>query len=109
MRFVVDVNLPKRLSDWLIEQGHQSEHLLENGSAQAPDDEIWRHAHHLDAIIVSKDEDFATWVKAGRDGPRVLWLRTGNGSTASVLALMDTVMARVEARFAEGDRLVEVR
>ena len=31
------------------------------------------------AVIVTKDEDCANWVMAGRSGPQAFWLRTGNG------------------------------
>ncbi len=62
-----------------------------------------------EAVIVSKDEDVADWVRADRPGPSVLWLRTGNGTVRDLIQCLAPVIADVEARLAAGERLVEVR
>jgi predicted nuclease of predicted toxin-antitoxin system len=60
-------------------------------------------------VLVSKDEDFAIWVRSKRDGPPVVWLRTGNGTTEALIACLDPIFEAVEERIVAGDRLIEVR
>jgi len=68
MRFIVDTNLPPALSEWLIKRGHDAVHTTSVGLAAAPDLEIWRYAVQNEAVIVSKDEDFALLKAAKPDG-----------------------------------------
>jgi predicted nuclease of predicted toxin-antitoxin system len=109
LRFLIDTNLPRRLTAWLASRGHQCTHVLDLGLGHGSDNELWTHCLAGDAIIVSKDEDFANWVHAGRPGPSVLWLRTGNGTVRDLIQCLAPVIADVEARLAAGERLVEVR
>ena len=82
MRFLVDTQLPKLLSRRLKEAGHAAEHVLDLNLGQSPDNDLRRYASANDAVIVSKDEDFAQWVISGRSGPKVVWLRVGNSINA---------------------------
>ncbi len=77
MRFLVDNQLPGALATLLREQGHEAEHVLELGLAQGKDNPIWQRATATSAVIITKDEDFAEWVRRGRPGPAVVWLRVG--------------------------------
>ena len=52
---------------------------------QAKDNPVWQHAQSVGAVIVSKDEDFAEWVRRGRPGPAVVWLRLGNSTRRELL------------------------
>lgn len=74
MRFLVDNQLPGALATWLRAQGHDAEHVLDVQLAQAKDNPIWQYTESSSAVIVSKDEDFAEWVRHGRPGPAVVWL-----------------------------------
>ena len=58
---------------------------------------------------MSKDEDFAEWVRRGRPGPEVVWLRIGNSTRHELLAWIAPRWPSVMARLQEGARLVEVR
>lgn len=109
MRFLVDNQLPVALAEWLRQQGHEADHVLEVQLAQAKDNPIWQHALTQGAVIVSKDEDFAEWVRRGRPGPAVVWLCLGNSTRRELLAWISTRWPRVLIRLQEGARLVEVR
>jgi predicted nuclease of predicted toxin-antitoxin system len=61
------------------------------------------------AVLVSKDEDFAVWVRAKRSGPAVVWLRTGNGTAQALIDGLSPIMDAVEDRLGAGDRLIEIR
>jgi predicted nuclease of predicted toxin-antitoxin system len=58
---------------------------------------------------VTKDEDFAEWVRRGQKGPQVLWLRLGNSSTRALLAWFSPVFPLAVWQLEEGARLVEIR
>ncbi len=109
MRFLVDANLPRRLAEWLVLRGHESDHVLDLGLARSVDGDLWARCIATNAVIVTKDEDFANWISAGRPGPAVVWLRTGNGTTQRLIESLTPVFEVVEARLAAGDRLVEIR
>jgi len=109
LRFLIDANLPRQLAAWLESRGHRCEHVLDLGLAQSRDRDVWVRCHESGSVLVSKDEDFAVWVRAGRAGPAVVWLRTGNGTTRDLIACLAPVIEAVEARLAAGDRLIEVR
>ena len=59
MNFLVDAQLPPGLARWLAEQGHTAQHVDKLGLGDAGDVTIWNHALSINAIIVTKDEDFA--------------------------------------------------
>lgn len=59
MNFLVDAQLPPGLARWLSDQGYSAQHVDDVGLAGAEDSVIWNHALRVDAIIVTKDEDFA--------------------------------------------------
>jgi predicted nuclease of predicted toxin-antitoxin system len=109
LRFVIDANLPRALSDWLRGSGHEVEHALDVALAQASDRLIWRHAAAIAAVIVSKDEDSADLARTDLTGPSVVWIRTSNGTNAQLIALLTPIWPRIEQRLAAGDRLIEVR
>lgn len=109
MRFLVDANLPKALTGWLVAQGHDAEHVLSLSMGQARDDVLWRLATDMGAVIISKDEDFAVLARTTDAGPAVVWVRTGNGTNADLLNYLAPLWAMVRARLQAGDRLVELR
>jgi predicted nuclease of predicted toxin-antitoxin system len=109
VRFLVDANLPPRLSAWLGSRGHECAHVNDLGLADASDTVIWDHARRSGAAIISKDEDFASRARAEGGGPPVVWLRTGNASVAHLMQTCAAAFPVVETRLAAGDALVEVR
>jgi predicted nuclease of predicted toxin-antitoxin system len=109
VRFLVDNQLPGALASWLRQRGHEAEHVLAVQLAQAKDNPIWHYAESTGAVIVSKDEDFAEWVRRGRPGPAVVWLRLGNSTRRTLLAWIEVRWPSVLQQLAVGERLVEVR
>ena len=85
MNFLVDAQLPPRLADWLRTQGHAAVAARDIGMQAATDNAIWRHAMQENAIIVTKDEDFAAMAGRRIAGPQILWVRTGNILTPHLL------------------------
>ena len=80
MNFLVDAQLPPGLARWLADQGHSAQHVNDFSLAGAEDFVIWNHARDIDAIIVTKDEDFAERTARTAVGPVIVWLRIGNAT-----------------------------
>lgn len=109
MRFLIDTQLPAALAGWLRDRGHQAEHVLDVALAQGKDRQIWDYAGQHKAVIVTKDEDFAEWVRRGRPGPSVVWLRIGNSSKRVLLTWFGPLVPVIVQKLEQGDRLIEVR
>lgn len=77
MKFLVDANLPRPLTQWLAVEGDEALYVDDLLPPPARDDAIWNLALERDCVIVSKDADFADL--AIRDQRvRVVWIRCGN-------------------------------
>lgn len=109
MRFLIDNQLPSVLAKWLCERGHDAEHVVAVGLAQGKDTPVWRFAEQRGAVLITKDEDFAEWVRRGRPGPQVIWLRIGNSTKRELLAWLEPLLPAIVGQLEQGDRLVEVR
>jgi predicted nuclease of predicted toxin-antitoxin system len=66
VNFLVDAQLPPGLARWLSDQGHSAQHVNDVGLAGAEDSVIWNQALGVDAIIVTKDEDWSRVRTAAR-------------------------------------------
>lgn len=109
MRFLVDTQLPRALALWFRERGHDADRVLDLSLAQGKDTAIWQNAADARAVVVAKDEDFAKWVRRGRIGPSVVWLRVGNCSRRVLLSWLEPLLADILHQLDQGERLVEVR
>lgn len=62
----------------------------------------------MDAVIWSKDADFAARAKRAQ-GLQVVWLRLGNTTSASLRAKLSPQLSSIEAALSGGEFLIEVR
>ena len=109
MRFLVDAQLPPALAGLLRVHGHEAEHVIDIGPADAPDRDLWRYAVAHDAVIVTKDEDFADMVAVSETGPPDAWVRTGNVRRAALLPWFEQLIPQLVDAIDDGERLVELR
>jgi len=109
MRFVVDAQLPPALARLLESHGHQAEDVADIDLRDAADSPIWLHAIENEAILVTKDADFAHRFRQGGSAPVILWLRIGNTSRRALLQYFIPLLPRIEAMIRQGERLIEVR
>jgi len=84
-------------------------HVLSAGLSQSQDSAVWRHADAQAAVLITKDDDFAEWIRRGRPGPQVVWLRLGNSSKLALLRWLEPLWPLVVRQLELGERLVEVR
>jgi predicted nuclease of predicted toxin-antitoxin system len=108
LRFLVDAQLPPTLAHWLVERGHEAEHVFDVGLAAAEDIAIWRKAVDEGRILVTKDRDFEELATRYPAGGQVVWLRVGNVGRRALIGWLEPRWPRVEASLAAGERIVEV-
>lgn len=107
MRFLVDAQLPPALARRLTALGHTAEHVADLGLTRASDDEIRTHAKTVAAAIITKDEDFAVH-RMLRDGPAIVWVRTGNTRRATLLQQLEAALPMLLLALERGETLVEL-
>jgi predicted nuclease of predicted toxin-antitoxin system len=109
VKFVVDAQLPAKLSRLLTDAGHDSVHtsqLLEGN--RIPDATLADLADDEDRVLITKDRDFRNSHLLRRTPRRLLTVSTGNIANTELLALfaenLDTVVDElVEADYVELD------
>ena len=76
MRFLLDMNLPPAIAEWLQSKGHDAVHIREIGLGHLPDREVFARAAEEGWIVVTFDLDFGEIAGlAGATGATVLLLR----------------------------------
>ena len=107
MKFVVDAQLPAKLSRLLVEAGHDSVHTsqLPEGN-RTTDATLANLADDENRVVVTKDRDFRNSHLLRRSPRRLLTVSTGNVANAALLVLfaenLDTVVgALTEADYVE--------
>lgn len=111
MRLWFDAHLSPAVAQWVSEAFAVPCFALRDlGLHDANDTTIFEAAYAADAIVVTKDSDFAQ-LSAARGGPppAVLWLTFGNTSNAALKARFQARLAEALALFQGGARLVELR
>ena len=106
MIFLIDENLPARLCTLFEARGFGALHVSSERLLGRVDAEICARARELDAIVVTKDDDYRG--AAGRTEARVLLLTCGNCTTPELFAWLDARLDRAVASLRAGGSLVEV-
>lgn len=106
---VIDAQLPPALARRLRELGHEAKHVEDLGLRHADDGHIWNYALVNQAVIITKDEDFAYRSSQAKIAPIIVWLRVKNVSRQALLAWFEPLIAQIEHHIANGDKLIEVR
>lgn len=90
MKFIVDAQLPKSLSDFLNQKGFDSIHTLELPEKNnSKDTQIARLANEQDRIVVSKDADFLESYLIKSEPRKLIIIKTGNISNKQLIQLFE--------------------
>lgn len=107
--FVIDAQLPPGLAGRLRRLGHTAVHIYEHGLGSASDADVALFASSRNAILVTKDEDFATLSKLGELACPLLWIRLGNTTNDALWRRLEPLLPTVIELFESGEPLVELR
>ena len=106
MKFLVDAQLPRRISLKLAELGHDSVHTLELPQGnETSDDEICLIADSDKRIVVTKDSDFVDSFLLHTTPKKLLLISTGNIGNNDLLDLLVNSIETIEDQFTENDFL----
>ena len=90
MKFIVDAQLPKSLSDFLRSKGQDSIHTLELPEKNKTHDGfISRLAMNEGRVVITKDTDFLESYILKKEPPKLLILKTGNIRNSDLLVLFE--------------------
>ena len=84
MKLLFDQNLSPRLSAQLADLYPASSHVYLLGLDRAPDHEVHEYARREGFFLVTKDADFSELSLLRGFPPKVIWIRRGNCSTATI-------------------------
>jgi predicted nuclease of predicted toxin-antitoxin system len=108
LRFLVDNQLPLQLARCLEGLGHDAVHVVEVGTDEADDQDVWRWAIGERRTVISKDEDLFFLATRAGDAGSLLWIRMGNCRKAALIDAFDRSIDAVVAAFASGQQVVEL-
>lgn len=101
MKFLVDAQLPRLVTELLRAQGHDAVHTLDLPAAnRTTDEEINRISLAEERVVVTKDVDFVdSFLLAGKPW-KLLWVTTGNIRNRDLLAILGTLGSQWDPLFA---------
>ena len=96
MKFLIDAQLPKKLSGFLNEKGLESIHTLDLPSRNyTPDSEIIELSISQQYIVVTKDADFWDIYKQKAEPYKLIYLTVGNYSTQDLIHLFASNLSAI--------------
>jgi predicted nuclease of predicted toxin-antitoxin system len=97
VKLLFDQNLAPRLRYIFQERFPGSAHVRDIGLRDADDRYIWDFAAANDFALVTKDADFRQRSFLEGHPPKIIWVRSGNCSTAEIEALLRRDLDRIIA------------
>lgn len=108
MKFIVDAQLPKSLSDLLNYRGFDSIHTLDLPNKNATSDkEITEIAINEKRIVISKDNDFLESFLLNSTPEKLIVVRTGNTPNSILLKIFDNNLELIKSMISRSN-LIEI-
>ncbi len=90
MKFIVDAQLPKSLSEFLKDKGYDSIHTLELPNRnKTTDRQIIKLAIESNRIVVSEDYDFLESFLVKSEPSKLIMVKTGNITNNKLIEIFD--------------------
>jgi len=106
----LDAQISPALASWVATTfGCECQSVRELGLRDATDTLIFSAARLANAVVISKDSDFADLVKRLGPPPQVIWLRCGNTTNTTLQQLLQTHFTSITTRLADGEVLIELQ
>ena len=108
MKFLVDTQLPFKLSMFLRKKGYDSIHTTDTNQGHLlQDDEIIRIAISDERSVITKDSDFKDSFYHKGAPPKVLYLTFGNISNKELLQYFESHIDLIIELFGNGVEFIE--
>ena len=103
MRFLLNMNIPRRLSRHLEKMGHSSRHVGDMGKTEALDREIIAEAQRSKEVIITHDLDYGRLLAFSREStPSVIIFRLRNTHPEVLTKRISDVWPKIEKSISEG-------
>jgi predicted nuclease of predicted toxin-antitoxin system len=108
VKFLIDAQLPKSLSDLLISKGHDAVHTLDLPDANLTSDAgVIAVSKAENRIVVSKDSDFLESYLLTNSPEKLVLVKTGNIRNADLLSIFEKNLTTLCALLSENS-LIEI-
>jgi predicted nuclease of predicted toxin-antitoxin system len=108
VKFIVDAQLPKSLSDFLNKNGYDSMHTLDLPyKNKTKDYQIAKKANEEQRVVISKDIDFLESFIVKSEPQKLIMVKTGNISNKQLIDLFDGYLDILVQMISRSD-LVEI-
>ena len=109
MTIWVDAQLSPRIARWITANFPVLAFPLRDlGLRDSSDEEIFAAARVSDAIVLTKDSDFAHLQESKGSPPKIIWLTCGNTSEAALQELLSQHLTIAISLLTNGENLVEI-
>lgn len=103
MKFLLNMNVPRRLAVSLMAQGHSCRHAGDIGMSRASDEAILREARVHQEVIITHDLDYGHLLAlSGESAPSVMIFRLRNTHPDNLFAQMMRVWTEIEGPLQRG-------
>jgi len=100
MKFLVDAQLPYRLSDFMKQQAHDSIHALDLPNKNSTSDkEINQLSMNEKRILITKDDGFVSSIVLQNRPYKLLHITTGTISNNDLISIFDKYLPLVISQF----------
>ena len=94
MRFLADMGIGTRVTEWLRQAGHDVRHLRDEGLQRMPDPEVFAKAALEDRVLLTFDLDFGEIVASSGNGiVSVVLFRLHNARPLHVINRLQQTLA----------------
>ncbi len=108
IRFLVDAQLPKKLSELLKYKGFDSIHTLDlPNKNKTKDSQINQISLKEKRVLISKDLDFVESLYISNKPYKLIYIVTGNITNKELLDIFSKNIAQI-AKYLEENRLIEI-
>ena len=110
MEFWIDAQLSPALALWINQNypGVHAHSMRSLGLRDAGDEAIFLKAKIQEAVIISKDSDFAELLERFGPPPQIIWVTTGNTSNARMREILGKHLPTIIEMLLKGEPLIEI-
>lgn len=110
MKIWVDAQLSPAIAAWINRtfDDIEAESVRALGLRDATDSEIFEAAKKVDAVVMSKDDDFIQLIRQKGAPPKLIWITCGNTSNARMRDILSTALLKTKELMESGEDVVEI-
>jgi len=110
MKLWIDAQLSPAIAAWINRtfDDVEAESVRALGLRDATDPEIFEEAKKLDAVVMSKDDDFIQLIEQRGTPPKLIWITCGNTSNARMREILSTALLKAIELLQSGEKIVEI-